>query len=149
MSDKPISDLRRRLLQDMTNRNFGAKTRHDYIRHIETIEPGPIRHERGHTSTAKRGCVQLVTDRPRRPVVGSPPTRPSSPPKLLAIAPSRPGTRSSLNTYKPSRRDHDFARQTPNAQIPIAIAAPQPRCLPRVPSLQASGRWPRCPWHRP
>jgi hypothetical protein len=26
MSDKPISDLRRRLLQDMTNRNFGAKT---------------------------------------------------------------------------------------------------------------------------
>jgi integrase/recombinase XerD len=37
MSDKPISDLRRRLLQDMTNRNFGAKTRHDYIRHIETF----------------------------------------------------------------------------------------------------------------
>ena len=37
MSDKPISDLRRRLLQDMTNRNFGAKTRHDYIRHIESF----------------------------------------------------------------------------------------------------------------
>ena len=37
MSDKPISDLRRRLLQDMTNRNFGAKTRHNYIRHIETF----------------------------------------------------------------------------------------------------------------
>ena len=29
MSDKPISDLRRRKLQDMTNRNFSAKTRHD------------------------------------------------------------------------------------------------------------------------
>lgn len=37
MSDEPISDLRRRLLQDMTNRNFGAKTQHDYIRHIETF----------------------------------------------------------------------------------------------------------------
>jgi site-specific recombinase XerD len=37
MSDKPISDLRRRMLQDMTNRNFGAKTRHDYIRHIESF----------------------------------------------------------------------------------------------------------------
>jgi hypothetical protein len=34
MSDKPITDLRRRMLQDMTNRNFGAKTQHDYIRHI-------------------------------------------------------------------------------------------------------------------
>jgi site-specific recombinase XerD len=37
MSDKPVSDLRRRLLQDMTNRNFGAKTQYDYIRHIETF----------------------------------------------------------------------------------------------------------------
>lgn len=37
MSDRPITDLRRRMLQDMTNRNFGAKTRHDYIRHIETF----------------------------------------------------------------------------------------------------------------
>src|SRR5262249_15119708 len=37
MSDKPISDLRRRMLQDMTNRNFGAKTKHDYIRHIESF----------------------------------------------------------------------------------------------------------------
>jgi site-specific recombinase XerD len=34
---KPISDLRRRMLADMTNRNFGAKTQHDYIRHIETL----------------------------------------------------------------------------------------------------------------
>ena len=33
----PISDLRRRMLQDMTNRNFGDKTQHDYIRHIETF----------------------------------------------------------------------------------------------------------------
>jgi integrase/recombinase XerD len=34
---KPISDSHRRMLQDMTNRNFGDKTQHDYIRHIETF----------------------------------------------------------------------------------------------------------------
>ena len=64
-------------------------------------------------------------------------------------APSRPVARPSLAKHKPSRRDHHFARQRPNAQIPIAIAAPPPVNLPRVPSLQASGRRPRCPWHRP
>ncbi len=36
-TEKPISDLRRRMLQDMTNRSFSAKTQHDYIRHIETL----------------------------------------------------------------------------------------------------------------
>ena len=35
--EKPISDLRRRMLQDMSNRNFSAKTQHDYVRHIETF----------------------------------------------------------------------------------------------------------------
>jgi site-specific recombinase XerD len=35
--EKPVSELRRRMLQDMTNRNFGDKTKHDYIRHIETL----------------------------------------------------------------------------------------------------------------
>ena len=33
----PISDLRRRMLQDMTNRSFGDKTQRDYIRHIESF----------------------------------------------------------------------------------------------------------------
>ena len=37
MSDKPISDLRRRMIADMTVRRFGDKTQHDYIRHIETF----------------------------------------------------------------------------------------------------------------
>jgi site-specific recombinase XerD len=37
MSDKPISDLRRRMIADMTVRSFGDKTQHDYIRHIETF----------------------------------------------------------------------------------------------------------------
>ena len=36
-SAKPISDLRRRMLEDMAVRRFGAKTRHDYVRHIETF----------------------------------------------------------------------------------------------------------------
>jgi hypothetical protein len=37
MSDKPISDLRRRMIADMTIRTFGAKTQHDYIRHVEAF----------------------------------------------------------------------------------------------------------------
>ena len=37
MPDKPLSDLRRRMLADMTIRSFGDKTRHDYIRHVETL----------------------------------------------------------------------------------------------------------------
>src|SRR5882762_7694387 len=37
MSDKPISDLRRRLIADMTIRTFSDKTRHDYIRQIEAF----------------------------------------------------------------------------------------------------------------
>jgi len=35
MSDKPISDLRRRMIADMTVRSFSDKTRHEYIRQIE------------------------------------------------------------------------------------------------------------------
>jgi len=37
MRDKPISDLRRRVIADMTVRSFSDKTQHDYIRHIETF----------------------------------------------------------------------------------------------------------------
>ncbi len=37
MSEKPISDLRRRMLEDMAVRKFGDKTRHDYIRHVEAF----------------------------------------------------------------------------------------------------------------
>ena len=37
MKDKPISDLRRRMLEDMAVRRLGEKTRHDYIKHIETF----------------------------------------------------------------------------------------------------------------
>ena len=37
MSDKPISDLRRRMIADMTVRSFSDKTQHDYIRQIEAF----------------------------------------------------------------------------------------------------------------
>src|SRR5499427_3907448 len=37
MSDKPISDLRGRMIAHMTVRTFRDKTRHDYIRHIEAF----------------------------------------------------------------------------------------------------------------
>jgi integrase/recombinase XerD len=37
MSEKPISPLRRRMIEDMTVRNFVEKTRNDYIRHVGTF----------------------------------------------------------------------------------------------------------------
>src|SRR3974377_675601 len=37
MSDKPISDLRRRMIADMTVRTFSDKTQHDYIRQVEAF----------------------------------------------------------------------------------------------------------------
>src|SRR5262245_6273147 len=37
MSDKPISDLRRRMLEDMAVRRLGEKTQHDYLKHVETF----------------------------------------------------------------------------------------------------------------
>ena len=35
MIDKPISDLRQRMIEDMSVRRFGDKTQADYIRHVE------------------------------------------------------------------------------------------------------------------
>ena len=37
MSDKPISSLRRRMIEDMTVRNFVEETRNNYIRHVRTF----------------------------------------------------------------------------------------------------------------
>src|SRR5258707_13732281 len=37
MSKKPISPPRRRMIEDMTVRNFVEKTHHDYIRHVRTF----------------------------------------------------------------------------------------------------------------
>ena len=37
MTDKPISDLRRRMFEDMAVRRLGEKTQHDYIKHVEAF----------------------------------------------------------------------------------------------------------------
>jgi len=37
MSQKPISPLRRRMIEDMTVRKFAETTRNDYIRHVKTF----------------------------------------------------------------------------------------------------------------
>lgn len=37
MSDKPIGDRCRRMLQDMAVRQFSDKTRNDYIAHVEAL----------------------------------------------------------------------------------------------------------------
>src|ERR1700686_1125538 len=37
MREKPISPLRRRMIEDMTVRNFVEKTRNDYIRHVRSF----------------------------------------------------------------------------------------------------------------
>jgi hypothetical protein len=34
MSDKPISDLRRRMLEDMAVHQFGEKTKHEHVAHV-------------------------------------------------------------------------------------------------------------------
>jgi hypothetical protein len=37
MSDKPVNDLRRRLIADMTIRTFSDKTQRDYIWNVEAF----------------------------------------------------------------------------------------------------------------
>jgi len=37
MSQKSIGPLRRRMIEDMTVRNFVEKTRNDYLRHVKTF----------------------------------------------------------------------------------------------------------------
>ena len=41
MSEKPISPLRRRMIEDMSVRNFVEKTRNDYIRHVQDVHSLP------------------------------------------------------------------------------------------------------------
>ena len=37
MSDKPISPLRQRMIDDMTARRFKEKVQKDYVRHVKTF----------------------------------------------------------------------------------------------------------------
>ena len=54
LSDRPVSPLRARMIEDMTVRGFGDKTRNDYIRHVRSfaafIGPHP-------TPRQKRMCA--------------------------------------------------------------------------------------------
>jgi hypothetical protein len=92
MNDKPISDLRRRLIADMTIRTFDDKTQHDYIRHIETFakflgrspvsarlktdfvypvnNSVPIRY-RASAYWVSIGCRNIIHDGSSRPTPGS------------------------------------------------------------------------------
>ena len=45
MSDKPISPLRQRLIDDMTARRYGEKVQKAYVRHVRTFHGG--RHGKG------------------------------------------------------------------------------------------------------
>jgi integrase/recombinase XerD len=37
MTDEAVTPLRRRMLEDMTIRNFGPKTQHDYLRSVKNL----------------------------------------------------------------------------------------------------------------
>ena len=82
MSEKPISPLRRRMIEDMTVRNFVEKTRNDYIRHVRMftallgLSPDTATPEDLRASSCIRrrlACVRRAsTDRLRRCASSSP-----------------------------------------------------------------------------
>jgi len=59
MSEQPISPLRRRMIEDMSVRNFVENTRNDYIRHVRTFTAFLGQGQGGH-SPVKRGRVTHV-----------------------------------------------------------------------------------------
>ena len=64
MSEKPISPLRQRMIEDMTVRNFVEKTRNDYIRHVKTLHslPRPFAgHGDAGGSCAASSCIRPQT----------------------------------------------------------------------------------------
>ena len=54
MTDKAISPLRRRLIEDMAIRRLGPKTQHDYIRHVKRFADFL-----GRTPPASHGCADI------------------------------------------------------------------------------------------
>jgi hypothetical protein len=66
MSKKPINPLRRRMIEDMTVRNFVEETRDNYIRHVNTLTAflgrSPI--QRRHRIRGASSCIK------RRPTCG-------------------------------------------------------------------------------
>jgi Phage integrase, N-terminal SAM-like domain len=66
MSQKPISPLRRRMIEDMTVRKFVEKTRDDYIRPVKTFAAFLGRSPDTATAEDLR-LFQLHSERDRRP----------------------------------------------------------------------------------
>jgi hypothetical protein len=54
MTDEVISPLRRRMIEDMTIRKFGAKTQHDYCKGSRTSRSFSADHRRAQT---RKTCV--------------------------------------------------------------------------------------------
>ena len=67
MKNKPISDLRRRMLEDMAVRRLGEKTQHDYIKHVETftrfLGRSPDRRRRTCAASRSRSCNKVARRR--------------------------------------------------------------------------------------
>ena len=66
MTEMAISPLRRRMIEDMTVRNFLEKTQQDYIRHVKKPHrlPRPIA---GHGHGRGSAALPAASDRDRRP----------------------------------------------------------------------------------
>jgi hypothetical protein len=62
MSDKPISPLRRRMIEDMSVRKFGEKTQHDYIRQSRALPSSWAARPR---RQAPRTCAAIRFTRPQ------------------------------------------------------------------------------------
>ncbi len=73
MSEKPISPLRQRMIEDMSVRNFGEKTRNDYIRHVRTFTAFLGRSLLLHCDarSGKRGAAPYVGARAAQDAAGS------------------------------------------------------------------------------
>ena len=120
MSEKPISDLRRRMLEDMAVRQFGAKTKHDYIRHIESFAKFVGRSP--DTATAedvRRFQVHLTESGVQPPTLNSSPQRCASSLAPPWTAPSSPAiwpactTPGSYRVCSRPRRWADFWKRHP------------------------------------
>jgi hypothetical protein len=77
MTEKAISPLRQRLVEDMTIRRLGPKTQHDYVRHVKSFADFLGRSP--DKATAEDVCMSIGTscgrrrsERPCRPSMSLP-----------------------------------------------------------------------------
>lgn len=81
MSEKPINPLRRRMIEDMTVRNFVEKTRNDYIRHVKTSTAFPCRSpDTATTEDSRRFQLHQTETGVRPPAINGSPPEPGSGP---------------------------------------------------------------------